>query len=183
MMTNRSYERDMNQFVRRSALIFPVNVQRFVEKAYLRGADCIIMDLEDSVPENEKETARAQIIDSIPIVGKGGGDIAVRINHPIQTAKKDLEAAIWPGLTCVMLPKVESPEEVQERDEIIEELEIKRGMKPGSVQIAVAVETAIGVIKAYEIASASPRIVSIGVGADDLTREMGFNTTAEGSKL
>ncbi|MCW3979491.1 MAG: CoA ester lyase, partial [Candidatus Bathyarchaeota archaeon] len=174
---------DIERLVRRSSLIFPVNVQRFVDKAYLRGADCIIMDLEDSVPEGEKEHARGLIKDYIPVVGKGGGDVAVRINRPIDQAKEDLEASIWPGLTCVYLPKVESAEEVRLRDEIITDLERKRGIAAGAVQIAVAVETALGVINAFEIASASPRMVTIGVGAEDLTQEMGVQTTVEGREL
>jgi citrate lyase subunit beta/citryl-CoA lyase len=173
----------MGRLVRRSSLIFPVNVQRFVDKAYLRGADCIIMDLEDSVPESEKENARGLIKDRIPVVGKGGGDVAVRINRPIDQAKADLEASVWPGLTCVSLPKVESADEVRIRDEIITELEKKRGIAAGTVQIAVAVETSLGVIRAFEIASASPRIVTIGVGAEDLTQEMGVQTTVDGREL
>ena len=174
---------DIEGLVRRSSLIFPVNVQRFVEKAYTRGADCVIMDLEDSVPESEKDVARGFVKDYIPVVGKGSGDVAVRINRPIDQAKKDLEASLWPGLTCVSLPKVESAEEVRVRDRIIADLERSRGMDAGTVQIAVAVETALGVVRAFEIASASPRIVTIGVGAEDLTQEMGIQTTGEGQEL
>ncbi len=169
--------------VRRSSLIFPMNIPRFVEKASTRGADCIIMDLEDSVPVAEKASARTLVKDSIPVVGRGGGDIAVRINSPIEDAKLDLEASIWPGLTCIALPKVESGDEIRERDAIITELEERRKIEPGAIQIAVAVETALGVIKAFEIASASPRIVSIGVGAEDLTQEMGVQTSKEGQEL
>jgi len=174
---------DIERLVRRSSLIFPVNVERFVEKAYLRGADCIIMDLEDSVPESEKETARGLIKECIPIVGKGGGDVSVRINRPIEEATADLEASIWPGLTCIALPKVESAEEIRVRDRIITDLEKKRGIEEGTVQIAVAVETALGVVRAFEIATASPRLVTIGVGAEDLTQEMGVQTSAEGKEL
>jgi len=174
---------DVKRLVRRSSLIFPVNVNRFTEKAYTRGADCIVMDLEDSVPLTEKETARALVKEAIPVVGKGGGDVAVRINRPISQATLDLEASVWPGLTCVSLPKVESAEEVHVRADIITELERRRGIAAGTVQIAVAVETALGVVKAYEIASASHRIVSIGVGAEDLTQEMGVQTSAEGHEL
>jgi citrate lyase subunit beta/citryl-CoA lyase len=174
---------DIGRLVRRSSLIFPVNVARFVEKAYTRGADCIVMDLEDSVPDTEKEAARALVKEAIPVVGKGGGDVAVRINRPLGQAKLDLEASVWPGLTCVALPKVESAEELLVRADIITALERRRGIKPGTVQIAVAVETALGVVKAYEIASASPRTVSIGVGAEDLTQEMGVQTTADGQEL
>ncbi len=175
--------RSTDSLVRRSTLIFPVNVQRFVDKAHLRGADCILMDLEDSVPESEKEAARGLVKASIPVVGKGGGDVAVRINRPIHQATLDLEASVWPGLTCVALPKVESAEEVRVRSGLIEELERRRGIEAGTVQIAVAVETALGVVKGFEIASASPRIVTIQVGAEDMTQEMGVQTSAEGREL
>ena len=183
MNTNPSHEEATSGLVRRSSLIFPVNVKRFLDKAYLRGADCIVMDLEDSVPGSEKETARSLIKESIPTVGKGGGDVAVRINRPIEEATADLEASIWPGLTCVALPKVESAEELRIRDGIISELEERRGIEAGKVQLAVAVETSLGVVRAFEIASASPRIVTIGVGAEDLTQEMGVRITGEGREL
>ena len=178
-----AHHTDVGRLVRRSTLIFPVNVPRFLEKAYARGADCIVMDLEDSVPPSEKEAARALVKEAIPVVGKGGGDVAVRINRPMGQAKLDLEASIWPGLTCVALPKVESAEELRVRADIITALERRRGIPEGTVQMAVAVETALGVVKAYEIAAASPRTVSIGVGAEDLTQEMGVQTTAEGREL
>ena len=164
-------------------MTFPVNVPRFTEKAYTRVADCYVMDLEDSVPEPEKVAARVLIKESIPVVGKGGSDVSVRINRPIEQAMDDLEASIWPGLTCVSLPKVESAEEVRVRDGLILDLEKRRGVTQGSIQISVAVESALGVIKAFEIASASPRIVTMSVGAEDLTREMGVRTTSEGKEL
>lgn len=164
-------------------MTFPVNVHRFTQKAYTRGADCYVMDLEDSVPDSEKNAARAMIKESIPIVGKSGSDVSVRINRPISQAVADLEASIWPGLTCVSLPKVESAEEVKVREEVISELEKCRGIPHGNIQITVTVESALGVIKAYEIACASPRIVTMSVGAEDLTREMGVRTTSEGKEL
>jgi citrate lyase subunit beta/citryl-CoA lyase len=178
-----AHNTDMKRFVRRSSMTFPVNVPRFTQKAYTRGADCYVVDLEDSVPQAEKEAARALIKDAIPLVGKGGSDVSVRINRPISQAVKDLEASIWPGIACVSLPKVESAEEVKVREEVISELERRRGIPLGSIQIAVTVESALGVIKAYEIACASPRIVTISVGAEDLTREMGVQTTSEGKEL
>lgn len=173
----------INTLVRRSSLIFPINVPRFAEKAASRGADCIIMDLEDSVPITEKASARNLVKHYIPIVGSGGSDVSVRINQSLEEAEKDLEASIWPGLRCVSLPKVESREEVLVRERIITDLEKDRGLESGSIQIAIAVETALGVIKAYEIASASTRIVSISVGSEDLTQEMGIHTTKDGDEL
>ena len=183
MESPNSHYTDIQNLVRRSSLIFPVNIDRFVDKTYTRGADCVIMDLEDSVPEDEKKTARSLVKESIPVVGKGGGDVAVRINRPLKQASLDLEASVWPGLRCINLPKVESADEVKKRAELISRLERKRGIKEGTVQIAIAVETALGVVKAYEIAKADPRIVSIGVGAEDLTQEMGVQTTVDGQEL
>ncbi|HEX9915941.1 MAG TPA: aldolase/citrate lyase family protein, partial [Candidatus Bathyarchaeia archaeon] len=130
-----------------------------------------------------KDNARSLIRGYIPVVGKGGGDVAVRINRPLEQARLDLEASVWPGLACVSIPKVESAEEVRLIDQIISGLERKRGMGAGTVQLAVAVETALGVVRAYEIASASPRTVTLGIGAEDLTQEMGVQTTKEGQEL
>jgi len=174
---------DMSRFVRRSSLIFPVNVPRFVEKAHTRGADCLVLDLEDSVPMSEKEAARVLVKDAIAKVGRGGSDVSVRINKPIEMAIKDLEASVWPGLICVSCPKMESAAEVRLLAELITKLESDRGIRQGAIQMAVAVETAKGVINAYEIASASPRVVTLGVGTEDLCREMGIETTKEGREL
>jgi citrate lyase subunit beta/citryl-CoA lyase len=182
-MKNSSQKRDMNKFVRRSSLIFPINVERFLEKAYLRGADCIVMDLEDSISVNMKNEARALVKNSIPIVGKGGSDISVRINQPLNLAIDDLEASIWPGLTCIHLPKVESAEEIHVLNKIISRLERRRGIKAGTIQLAIIVETALGVNRGYEIAAASPRIVSISLGIEDLTKEMGIEVSHEGLEL
>ncbi len=180
---NAAHYTDMARFVRRSSLIFPVNVPRFVEKAYARGADCLIMDLEDAVPDGEKERARGLVKDSIPVVGKGGADVAVRINSSLSLAIRDLEASVWPGLTCVALPKAELPEEVRVRDEIISGLEERRGMRRGSVQLSLSFESAVGVRNAFEVACASPRVVTVGLGPEDLTREMGVEPTSEGGEL
>ena len=131
----------------------------------------------------QKESARRLVKDYISVVGSGGSDVSVRINQPIDEARKDLEATIYPGLTCIALPKVESREEVLLRDSIITELEEERGIESGTVQLAVSVETALGVIKGYEIASSCARIVSIGVGSEDLTQEMGVQISKEGDEL
>ena len=181
-MSFRHYS-DMTKFVRRSTMTFPVNVSRFTEKAYTRGADLLIMDLEDSVPPEEKANARELIKETIPKVAKGGSDVAVRINKPVLQARMDLEASIWPGLTCVSVPKVESANDIKIVDDVITSLETRRGMALGTVQIAAVVETSLGVINGFEIASSSPRIVTLSMGAEDLSREMGIRLTLEGDEL
>src|SRR5205823_13081899 len=97
-------EAPARQMVRRSSLIMPVNVPAFVERAHLRGADAIVLDLEDSIPPAEKARARALVQAAIPLVARGGADVLVRINRPWELGAEDLEAAVWPGLSGIAFP-------------------------------------------------------------------------------
>jgi citrate lyase subunit beta / citryl-CoA lyase len=174
---------NITDIVRRSSLIMPVNQPRFVERAYLRGADAIVLDLEDSVPPAEKGRARTTVKDAIPVAARGGADVFVRINKPVEMMVEDLEAAIHPGLSGLSLPKVESAAEVHMLDELTTYWEKRHGIPEGTIQFSVAVETAKGVMRAEEIASASPRIASIGAGPEDLALDLGIEATVEGTEL
>ena len=92
--------------VRRSKLFVPVNQDKFVAKAWTRGADCIILDLEDAIAPSDKASARKMLKDVIPIVNKGGADVQVRFNREFE--EEDLTAVVVPGLDGVMIPKPES---------------------------------------------------------------------------
>ena len=168
--------------VRRPALILPVNVRRFVERAYTRGADAIVLDLEDSVPPAEKAAARELVREAIELAGRGGADVLVRINKPFELAVRDLDAAIWPGLAGISFPKAESPIELQILDRLIAERELARGMPVGGVEVAPAVESALGVQHMAQIACASPRVVSLHLGPEDFTRDIGVEPTPEGDE-
>lgn len=170
------------RWVRRSNLILPVNVPRFVAKAHLRGADAITLDLEDSIPPDEKGRAREQVREAIPLVGRGGADVFVRINHPFPLALEDLSAAVRPGLTGISFPKAESAQEIQALDRLLTERELAAGMPPGGVQLAVALENARGLFNAVAIATASPRIAGIGFGQEDATLELGVEPSREGKE-
>ena len=80
---------------------------RFIEGAHRRGADALILDLEDSVPFAEKNKARAALPASITSVGRDGAAAMVRVNHGLRAVARDLEAAVVPGLAALVLPKVE----------------------------------------------------------------------------
>src|SRR5688500_5534170 len=158
------------QSVRRSGLTMPVVTRRFVDKAWRRGCDFIVLDLEDSVPLHLKAHARSLVKDAIPNVARGGAEVFVRINHDLVLA--DLEAVIWPGVRRVKYPKAESAEEVRLLDTIITVLERERGIDAGTIEIDAAIETAVGVANVFEIAGASPRIREFGAttGGYDLSR-------------
>ena len=158
--------------VRRSKLFVPVNREKFVAKAWTRGADCIILDLEDAVAPKDKASARKMVKDVIPVVNRGGAEIQVRINRDFE--QEDLDAIMIPGLTSVMIPKCESAEEIRRIDGWVTELEKERGLPAGSIQFDLIIETAKGVVRVEEIAQASPRIVQINTGQTDLSVDMGF---------
>ena len=171
------------QLVRRSGLIMPVNNPRFVEKAADRGADAIILDLEDSVPPAEKSNARRLVREAIPIAGRGGADILVRINKPRELAVEDIDASVWPGLAGLALPKVESAAEIDALEALVEAKERERGLPVGSVAFRVSIETAQGVLRDEEIARSSRRIETLGIGTEDFTLDLGIEPTHEGWEL
>jgi citrate lyase subunit beta/citryl-CoA lyase len=169
--------------VRRSTLIVPVIKPRFVEKAHLRGADAIQLDLEDSVPAHRKAEAREALAGAVAQVGRAGADVLVRINRPWELAYPDLDAAVIPGVRCIVLPKTDAPKDVYALDRLIEERELARGLPPGSVEIAVKLESAKGLLRAEEIAQASARIATISPGTEDFANDLELELTDEGTEL
>lgn len=172
----------MNSLVQRSMLIMPAHVPRFVEKAHLRGADAIVLDLEDSAPPSEKAAARAAVKKSLSLAGKGGADVLVRINNDDDTGE-DVAASVWPGLHGVFIPKVESTAEVAQIEGLIASWELERGLVPGSVRTALHIESPKGLLNLPEILGASKRAESLSLGADDYCLEMGVESTDEGNEL
>lgn len=161
------------QSVRRSGLTMPVVTPRFIDHAWRRGCDFILIDLEDSVPRHLKAYARSLVKDAIPNVSRGGAEAFTRINH--DSVQADLEASVWPGLKRIRYPKTEHAREVRLLDEIITRLERERGIEPGTIEIDPGIETAVGVTNIFEIAAASPRIREFGAttGGYDLSRDLG----------
>jgi citrate lyase subunit beta / citryl-CoA lyase len=164
-------------------LILPAHVRRFVEKAHSRGADAVVLDLEDAVPPSEKETARSSVKDGLELAGRGGADVLVRINPEPALQIPDLDASVHEGLHAIFIPKVESPEDVLRVDRRITALEKERGLEPGSVKIAVHVESPIGVLRMQEVAALGGRIESMSMGMDDYRLELGVEASEEASEI
>src|SRR5437870_4376042 len=164
----------------RSLLFVPVTQERFVAGAARRGADAIILDLEDSVAAAEKARARTLVPDAAKIVSRGGADVVVRLNRPLRMTVRDLEAVIGPGVDAVALPKAESAQHVQLVAEVIDELEAERGMPVGATKMLAMVETASAFFRIAEIAKAHPRLVALNLGAEDFALSAGILPEAEG---
>ncbi len=164
----------------RSMLFVPVTVAKYVDRAAERGADALILDLEDSVPLAEKPRGRALLQEAAAKVARNGADVVVRINRPWRQALRDIEAAVSPQVQALMLTKVESAEHVQVIAEVVGELEAERGMQAGATKFVALVETASGFLRMAEIARSHPRLVALSVGAEDFALSVGMLPEAEG---
>lgn len=145
----------MNNRVSRCAMFVTPTNPRFIDKAWTRGGDVYILDIEDSIAPAEKERCRTLIRESIEKASKGGASIYVRINKPFVDA--DLPYAVWPGVDRIMLPKTESAAEMQHAHEIISRLELERGIPPGSIELSPMIESALGAVNIHELLTATPR--------------------------
>ena len=164
----------------RSMLFVPVTVRKFVDGAAKRGADAIILDLEDSVPAAEKPRARSLLQEAAEIVARGGADVVVRINRPLRMAIADIEAAVSPRVAALALPKIESAEHLCLLAEVIDEVESERGMALGTTKLLAMVETASAFFRMAEIARAHPRLIAMTLGAEDFALSVGMVPEAEG---
>ncbi|MBV1799705.1 CoA ester lyase [Siccirubricoccus sp. G192] len=156
----------------RSLLFVPATAERFVAKAHTRGADVIILDLEDSIPPAEKEAARAALPGAAAQVGQAGAEICVRINRPLELAIPDIAAAVMPAVTALMLPKVMGPEHIRLLSEVVAAREAALGLTPGHTRFIGIVETPQALPHLAAIAAADPRMAALGVGAEDLATEL-----------
>ncbi len=168
----------------RTLLFVPGNQERRLEKARLVPADALILDLEDSVPPAEKDAARKTVAATLGQFTASGQAIFVRTNSLTTSyATDDIKAVVGRGLNGICLPKSESTADIQQAEAMIAEAEKKAGIEAGSIRILALVETPKGIINAYDIASASPRILGITFGAEDYALEMGVNRTREGAEI
>ena len=167
--------------LKRSWLFVPGNRQRMIDKALGLPADAIMLDLEDGVPPAAKQEARERVAAALAQArGTGGPTRFVRINsvkHP--EFEVDLDYVVRPGVEGLVLPKVESADQVTYVAEAVGRLEAARGMEPGSVRFLAAIESPLGLLRAYEIGMASPRVIGLMFGAEDYSRELGLPVVRE----
>lgn len=172
----------------RVALFAPGINARVMTKAIGAGADAVILDLEDSVPLAAKAEARALVAATIEgMVAGTGPAVYVRVNGATTGhLASDLEAVVRPGLDAVLLPKVESVEEVQQAAAAVERGETATGMKSGAVSLILQIESALGVYRCFELIKASPRVAATCLGGardGDLQADLGCSWSIEGTEL
>jgi citrate lyase subunit beta/citryl-CoA lyase len=162
----------------RTLLFAPGNRPRMLQKVGQCGADAVILDLEDAVPISEKEATRQAVREAVGAIDTC--PVYVRINPLVATTgfsqpigEADLAAIVRPGFAGIILPKVESPDDLHRTDTLLQGLETQHGLAPGSVDVIPIVETALAVQRAYDIAASGTRVKRLAFGAGDFTRDIG----------
>ena len=170
--------------MRRSMLFLPGYTPNIIVNGDALGADNIILDLEDAVSPAEKDAARILVRSAIQSLGFRGVEITVRINS-IDTPywKDDLDEMVPLRPALIMPTKVGSAADVMAVDDYIASVEKKCGLPDRSVKLIPLIETAAGLENAYGIASASPRVAAIFLGAEDLTADLRCPRTKEGTEI
>ena len=169
----------------RSLLFVPGNRPAWIEKAVGYGADCLILDLEDSVPDQEKAAARPLVkAGAKALKAKGQPVVNVRVNgFATGLTFDDLEGVLCPELDGVSLPKVETAADMKELDALLTHLEKRMGMPVGSIGTPLGCETAKAMFNIYEIATSCPRVQGVGLAAGpggDAARAIGYIWSKEG---
>lgn len=164
-------------------MFVPGNNPGMMADAHIYGPDSIMLDLEDSVTMAEKDTARLLVYNALKSVDYGTTEMVVRIN-PLNTpyGKKDIEAVVKAGVDVIRMPKTETAEEVKEVEREIERVEAELGCV-GRTRIMAAIESTLGVVNAYAIATASPRMMGIALGAEDYCANLKAQRTPGGDEL
>ena len=160
----------------RSLIFVPGNNPRFLEKAKSLSADIVCFDLEDSVPDKEKKKARTLIKGALKKRNQYSSSVFARTNSPDSNKiEADLKEIVQKGIDGVVIPKVNSAKEIKKIEKIISSLEKKRKIR--GIHLIPSIESALGVINCYEIASASKRIDAIVFGIFDLLNDVGIEYT------
>jgi citrate lyase subunit beta/citryl-CoA lyase len=170
--------------LRRSLLYVPGNMPSMLQNIPVFGSDSVIIDLEDAVPNTEKDAARRLVRRFLEGYRNRDKEILIRINAlDTEWARDDLRE-ILPALPDgVRLPKADTPEIVERLDTLLTEFEEELGLEIGRFEILPSIESPLGVINAIDIALTSKRLIGLGFGAEDYTAAMGIERTRSGEEL
>ena len=166
--------------LRRSRLYVPGSEPKYLINAALHGSDGVILDLEDSVHVSEKDAARLLARNALRAVEFLGCERMVRINQ-IPLGLEDLDEIVPESPDLILIPKVESPEQITEADRRIAEIKSNYGItRP--IWLMPILESALGIENALGIAKASPQMVALTIGLEDYTADLGVVKSSTGTE-
>ena len=172
----------MRVHANRSYLFAPGNHERRVEKALGLGADVVILDLEDAVAISEKKSTRELINKTLEQPRNCA--VFVRVNaYDTEFCYGDICSIVSENLDGIVLPKLESLEDLRAIDWLLGNLEQERGLPNGSIDLMPIIETAVGLVNIREIARADTRVKRLAFGGGDYTRDLGMEWTLKEDEL
>ncbi len=163
---------------RRSRLYLPGNEPKFMLNARIHEPDGVILDLEDSVPPEEKDAALIMVRNALIAIDFARCERMVRIN-PLPRGKEEVEPLIRAGVNVLVVPKCEDDKEIRELAVGVAEIEKRCGIRH-EVWLMPIIETAAGAFRAYEIARSSERIAALTYGMEDYIADIGAQKTRDG---
>lgn len=169
----------------RSYLFAPGDQARLLTRVFTAGADAVVLDLEDGVAPSAKAEARRAV--AAALVGRQGAEAALQLSTWVRINcaegadwREDVVTVVGPALTGIRLPKAESPDAVCRLDEAMSRAEESAGLEPGTVELVLTVESAVGISRLTELATCSPRVAGFTLGAADLVADLGANPDTAG---
>lgn len=175
---------DRMQRLRRTMMFIPGNNPSMITDGHIYGSDSIMFDLEDAVALKEKDSARFLVYNALKTIDYGDTETVVRVNGlDTPFGKDDFEAMVRAQVDVIRLPKTDTKEDIIEADNLITKIEEEIGLKKGTIGLMAAIESPLGVINAYDIATASDRLIGIALGAEDFVTNMKTNRSPEGIEL
>ena len=179
MLPQNDYRTEKDTY-RRSRLYLPGNTPKLALNAGIHSPDGIILDLEDSVAPAKKFEAAILVRNALRSVDFYGAERMVRINQ-IPRGLDDLDYIIPHNVNLILVPKCESAEQIQQVNQKIEEISEQK-ISDTKIYLMPIIESALGIIKAFEIASAAENVVSLAIGLEDYTADLGTQRTKEGKE-
>ncbi|OTN77517.1 citrate (Pro-3S)-lyase, beta subunit [Enterococcus sp. 8G7_MSG3316] len=169
--------------LRRTMMFVPGANAAMLRDAPLFGSDSVMFDLEDAVSLNEKDSARALVHFALKTFDYSNVETVVRINGLDTIGHLDIEAMVLAGVDVIRLPKTETAQDIIDVEEVIARVEKQHEIPVGTTKMMAAIESAIGVLNAREIAVASDRLIGIALGAEDYVTNMKTNRYPDGQEL
>ena len=168
----------------RSLLFVPGNKENMLEKAAGLRPDILVPDMEDSVPNAEKDNARKTIQSFLPRLAETGVPIMPRVNS-LDTGwlETDLAAVVGPDILGLSIGKINGPLDIETVSDLLAELERAVDLTVGSLKLIPWLESARAIVKCYEICTSSPRIIGVAFGAEDFTHDMGIERLEDESEV
>lgn len=170
--------------LRRTMMFLNAQKPGLIKDPFIYKPDSIMLDLEDAVAENQKDVARYSLYHALKEIDYHGVERVVRING-LETPywHEDVRCAVAGGCDAIRLPKTESAEDVQRLERAVERAEAEFGRQKGSTLIMAAIESAKGVLAAYDICCSSERLFGIALSGGDYTKDLQTHITGTGLEL